>query len=133
VVDWDGDGRPDLLLGDRCGSFRDKPAQTEQEKREERQANDRLPELRRRWAAAFAAYRRLEEAAADETPAARQQRLGRREQLRREVTRYKEEIVAVQSIQERYRPGYQSHGFVWVFLRQPAGAPTAGAKGGPSP
>jgi WD40 repeat protein len=48
-------------LGDRCGSFQGKPDQTEQDKREERRANDRLPDLRRKWATAFRTYRQLEE------------------------------------------------------------------------
>ena len=51
VVDWNGDGRLDLLLGDRCGSFAAKPAQTEEERAEELRAKDRLPELRRAWSA----------------------------------------------------------------------------------
>src|SRR5262249_32639259 len=68
VVDWNGDGRLDLLLGDRCGSFRAKPSQTEQEKEEERKANDRLPELRRKWAAAFREYQQLQNAPASPTP-----------------------------------------------------------------
>jgi hypothetical protein len=120
VVDWDGDGRLDILLGDRCGGFRDKPVQTDQERREERQANDRLPDLRRKWATAFRNYRQIAEAPAEESPDARQRRQRRSDELRREMTRYKDEIAAVQSIQERFQPGYQNHGFVWTFLRQPA-------------
>ncbi len=119
VVDWDGDGRLDILLGDRCGGFRAKPTQTDQEEREERQANDRLPDLRRKWTTAFRDYRNLMGSAAAESAAARQQRQRQCDELRRELIRYKEEIAAVQSIQERYQPGYQSHGFVWAFLRQP--------------
>jgi hypothetical protein len=107
VVDWDGDGRLDLLLGDRCGSCQGKPDQTAQELEEERRANDRLPELRRKWADAFRRYQKEEGARA-------------RDALRAEVQRLKDEIAAVQAIQERYRPGYQSHGFVWLFLRKPA-------------
>ena len=106
VFDWDGDGRPDLLLGDRCGSFHAKPHQTEREKAEERKANDRLPELRQRWADAFRRYRQAE-GAADQGA------------LRAELQRLKDEIAAVQEIQSHYQPGYQSHGFVWVFLRRP--------------
>ena len=106
VADWDGDGRPDLLLGDRCGSFHAKPHQTEREKAEERKANDRLPELRQRWADAFRRYRQAE-GAADQGA------------LRAELQRLKDEIAAVQEIQSHYQPGYQSHGFVWVFLRRP--------------
>lgn len=119
VVDWDGDGRLDILLGDRCGGFRAKPAQSDLEKDEERRANDRLPELRRKWAAAFRIFRELAEPMAGETTVAERERLRLREASRREMVRYKEEIATVQLIQELYQPGYQSHGFVWIFLRQP--------------
>jgi hypothetical protein len=120
VVDWDGDGRLDLLLGDLCGGFNAKPSQTEQEKAEERAANDRLPELRRKWAAAFKLYRQASDGLAGETPAAKQEHAKHLEALRDEVRRLKDEIVVVQEIQGRYRPGYQSHGFVWLFQRKPA-------------
>jgi hypothetical protein len=107
VFDWDGDGRPDLLLGDRCGGFTDKPNQTEQEKEEERKANDRLPELRKKWTDAFQRYQKTDEGKDRDT-------------LRTEVQRLKDEIAAVQEIQSHYKPGHQSHGFVWVFQRKPA-------------
>ncbi len=109
VFDWDGDGRPDLLLGDMCGGFHARPDQTEQEKAEERKANDRLPGLRKRWADAFQRYR----ASKDE---------GEQDRLRAELQRLRDEIVIVQEIQTRYQPGSQSHGFVWLFQRKPAGA-----------
>src|SRR5260370_3181513 len=57
VFDWDGDGRADLLVGDMCGGFHAKPTQTDQEKEEERKANDRLPGLRKQWVPAFHHYR----------------------------------------------------------------------------
>src|SRR5262249_36246002 len=107
VVDWDGDGRLDILLGGRCGGFRAKPVLTDEEKREERQANDRLPDVRRKWATAFGSYNQLAAAPAGETAAARRQRQSRRDELRRAMVRCKDEIAAVQSIQERYQPGYQ--------------------------
>jgi hypothetical protein len=113
AVDWDGDGRLDILLGDRCGGFQSKPSQTEQEKSEERRANDQLPSLRRKWAETFRHYRQL-----DDEPASPQ-----RDMLREQLRRLKEEMVVVQEIQERYRPAYQSHGFVWLFLRKPAVKP----------
>jgi FG-GAP-like repeat len=121
VVDWDGDGRPDLLLGDRCGSFLARAEQTEQEKEDERRANDQLPGLRRRWAAAFDEFRRLRDAPADAPPAGAE-RQARLDELRQTLVRIKEETTRVQDVQTRYRPGYQSHGFVWLFLRKPAAA-----------
>jgi hypothetical protein len=106
VFDWDGAGRPDLLLGDRCGGFNAKPSQTEEEKEEERRANDRLPELRKKWADAFQRYQKAEDAED-------------RDALRTEVQRLKDEIAAVQEIQSHHKPGNQSHGFVWLFRRFP--------------
>jgi hypothetical protein len=121
VVDWDGDGRLDLLLGDRCGAFSAKPSQTTAEQEEERRANDRLPDLRRKWADAFRSYRQAGDGPEGETPAARQERLRTLEAAREDLRRLKDEIVVVQEIQGRYQPGYQAHGFVWLFQRKPKG------------
>jgi hypothetical protein len=118
VFDWKGAGRLDLLLGDCCGSFNAKPNQTESEKAEERKANDQLPDLRRKWADAFGRYRQASVIAAEESPSVRQQRETILQAARAELQRFKDEIVAVQEIQGRYRPGSQSHGFVWLFARQ---------------
>ena len=131
LVDWDGDGRLDILLGDRCGSFRAKPSQTEQEEAEERRANDQLPELRTRWAAAYREYRRWLDAPPADTPAAQQDREDRLTAAREQLRRLKEEIVGVQEIQSRYQPGNQSHGFVWLFLRKPAAKAHPGKDGAP--
>ncbi len=106
VFDWEGTGRPDLLLGDRCGGFNSKPSQTEQEKDEERKAIDRLPGLRKKWADAFQRYRKAEDGKEQDS-------------LRGELQRIKDEIAVVQEIQGHYQPGYQAHGFVWLFARKP--------------
>jgi hypothetical protein len=106
VVDWGGDGRLSLLLGDRCGGFHAKPMQTEQDKEEERKANDRLPELRKKWSDAFQRFQQTTDAKV-------------RDALRTEMVRLKDEIVVVQEIQGRYQPGHQTHGFVWLFQRKP--------------
>jgi hypothetical protein len=107
VFDWDGTGRLALLLGDRCGGFHAKPSQTEQEKAEERRANDKLPELRQNWSATFQRYRKAEDAKEQDA-------------LRAELQRLKDEIAAVQDIQGHFQPGYQSHGFVWLLRRNQA-------------
>jgi hypothetical protein len=120
VVDWNGDGRFDILLGDRCGGFRAKPSQTEQEKQEEHKANDRLPQLRQKWAAAYREYRQLQDTSDGQTSSAQQGRTSRLQALREELRRTKDELVVVQEIQGRYQAGYQAHGFIWLFLRKPA-------------
>jgi hypothetical protein len=120
VVDWDGDGRLDILLGDRCGGFQGKPSQTAEEKAEERRADDQLPRLRQKWAALFREYRQLQDAPEGETPAAGADRARRLDALREDIRRTKDELVVVQEIQGRYEAGSQAHGFVWLFLRKPA-------------
>jgi hypothetical protein len=131
VVDWDGDGRLAILLGDRCGSFQGKPSQTAEEKTEERKANDQLPGLRQRWAALFREYRELQQASGSETPAAGEERTRRLDGLREAIRRTKDEITVVQQIQERYKPEYQTHGFVWLFRRKPSASGTPSATKGP--
>jgi hypothetical protein len=108
VTDWNGDGRLDLLLGDRCGGFSAKPVQSETEKAEEQTAFARLPELRKAWADAFQRYRSLPAQGGDEV----------RESLRRQVLRLKEEISAAQKVAAYYQPQSQAHGFVWIFQRK---------------
>jgi hypothetical protein len=107
VVDWDGDGWPDILLGDYCGSFHGEPSRSETEKAEELSAAALLPGLRKQWAQTFAAYRKAEGKEAAE--------------LRERLTRLKDEIAHLQEFQERFRPQQQSHGFVWLFRRHPPG------------
>jgi hypothetical protein len=80
--------------------------QTEQDKEDERTANDRLPELRKKWSDAFQRFQQTTDAKV-------------RDALRTEMVRLKDEIVVVQEIQGRHQPGHQTHGFVWLFQRKP--------------
>jgi FG-GAP-like repeat len=114
VVDWDGDGRPDLLLGDLCGGCERRPSRTPEEAAEAQEAADRLPELRKGWAAAYKEYA----AAADPLTDADRARM---DDLRARLKRLKDEITRLSDIRDRYRSGYMSHGYVWLFRRLPAG------------
>jgi hypothetical protein len=107
VFDLDGDGRPDLLLGDLGDSFEGRPDTTAEERAEDTSAKALLPGLRLQWADTFRAYRKAKGEEADA--------------LRAKLTRLKDEIAHMQDIQDRYKPRYQSHGFVWLFRRQARG------------
>lgn len=113
VVDWDGDGRLDLLVGDLCGGCERPPMRTPEEATEAREADDRLPELRKEWAAAYKEYA----AAPDPTTDAERRHV---ENLRVRVKRLKDEISRLADIRDRYQSGYMSHGYVWLFRRLPA-------------
>jgi hypothetical protein len=112
VVDWNGDGKLDVLLGDMCSTFLEKPAQTKDEVAEEQAASDRLPGLRQAWTAAFAAY---QQKSAEGKDGAEAKEL---DSLRQRLVGLKDEIAQLQAIRIRYQAGYQHHGFVWLFLRK---------------
>jgi hypothetical protein len=118
VVDWNGDGKPDLLVGDVNGYFQGKPAQTPEEKAEEERAKMRLPNLRREWAAAYKAFTAAQDAPEPADPAARDAHRRKVADLRARVTRLKDELAREQEAEGKYTAGYMHHGYVWVFLRQ---------------
>ncbi len=99
-----GAGRLDLLLGDMCGGFNAKPSQTEQERTDERTANDQLPQLRRQWSETFGRYRQAGAEPAGETARAKSTRLGALDAAREELGRLREEISRVEQIRSSSDP-----------------------------
>jgi hypothetical protein len=118
VADWNGDGRPDLLVGDRCGGFEAKPFQNAGELAEELQALQQLPILRQQWAKAFARYRKVRQSSCGDDASERQQQELR--SLLSRIQHFKDGIVSAQDTIKRYEPRRQAHGFVWLFLRKPS-------------
>jgi hypothetical protein len=116
VTDWDGDGRPDILLGDYCGNFTAKPAQSAADRAAERAAIEQLPKLRGRWSSTFRTYREhLRAGTPRDDPGRHAKEL---ESLRAELTRLRDAITRAQQIAKTYEPQQQCHGFVWLFLRR---------------
>jgi hypothetical protein len=119
VVDWDGDGRLDLLLGDLGGWFEAPPGRTPEEAVEDRAAKDRLPTLRKEWAAAYKEFAAATESPEPADAAARESRRRTVAALRLKVGRLKNELARTQDVEGRYRSQSMSHGYVWLFRRLP--------------
>jgi hypothetical protein len=117
VVDFNGDGQLDLLLGDYGGSFQGRPMQTADEIAEELRSLRELPVLRRNWAEAFSRYRTLL-AQAEVAPSSHGAKV--REKALDEVKGFSKQIAETQKLVMRFEPQYQSHGYVWLFLRKTA-------------
>src|SRR5262249_21589397 len=117
VVDFDGDGKLDLLVGDVCGGFEAKPSTTADEAAEEQDATAQMPALRKEWAAAYKESAALADAPEPSDPAAREAHRQQLDRLRTKVTRLKDEVVRLQDIRDHYQSGYMSHGYVWFFRR----------------
>jgi hypothetical protein len=115
VGNFNEDGQLDLLLGDYGGMFEGRPAQTPAERAEELRSLQQLPQLRQQWSQAYLRYRTLlgqTEASASANAALE------RQQVLEEVKRLNQRIVETQKLVMRYEPQYQSHGWVWLFLRK---------------
>jgi hypothetical protein len=117
VVDWDGDGKLDLLVGDLCGGFEGKPKATADEAAEEKDATEQLPALRKEWAAAYKEFAALSDAAEPTDSTALEAHRTQLARVRTKVTRLKDEIARLQDVRDRYQSGYMSHGYVWLFKR----------------
>lgn len=106
VVDFNGDGRLDLLLGDYCGGFQGKPFQLPEEAAEETAASERLKQARVEWTDAYKALRAASATNRDATSS--------------EVTALREEMVRLQKTLATYAVQSQRHGYVWLFERRAA-------------
>lgn len=118
VVDFNGDGRLDLLLGDRCGGFEARPSQTDSEKQEEHAAARWLPDLRRQWAAIYQVYRQRLKASENASDRDQLEVRAELDALREKLRLLKDEIARAQEIELHYRPQYQTHGYIWLFVRK---------------
>ena len=116
VVDYDGDGRLDLLLGD-YSSVEVKPDQTDDQRARQQQAESKLTDLN-------VQQQRLAVAPDGETPEQRKERQKALRNVQREIIN--ESRSAMTAMQPRRT---EPHGYVWLYLRKDAGR-TAGAQGG---
>jgi len=103
AVDWNGDGRLDLLVGDFATQQPDLPEPTPGEQaawnrlaRDRKAARERYGEL----------FSKLQAAGPQE-----------REQLIADLEKTQEELAR---LQEQFPPEYETHGWVWLFLRRSA-------------
>lgn len=117
VADYNGDGRADLLLGDGCGRFRGAAPQLPHEQRRSEEDRQRLARLRSEWAELFRAYQTKTVAASSPAATVDSRTIA---ELRSAMEDLNARIAEGQADVEYYRPGYHTHGFVWVFLRKPA-------------
>jgi hypothetical protein len=116
VVDWDGDGKLDLLIGDQCGGYDAKPRQNPAEAAEEKEAIEQLAALRKEWAAAYKEFAALSDSPEPAPTALEAYRLEFANAADK-VKRLRDEIVRVQEVRDDYLPREMSHGYVWLFRR----------------
>ncbi len=105
VADWNGDGRPDLLVGDVFYQKPDRPEPTAEEQAEHERIRTELESLRSRSSELY------EKAQGS----SRVQDKDERDKLQKELDEVSERIRSLYSQLPRE---YETHGWVWLFLRK---------------
>jgi hypothetical protein len=129
VVDWNGDGHLDLLVGDFGMTFGEKPKMSEEDKKVEKEANAKLQELQKKLQPFYDEYFKIIQPPSPAEDSAEAKR--EREKKAQEIFNKKE----FQELQKEQQPIFETvrkfqrptnyHGSVWLYLRQ---APAAAAK-----
>jgi hypothetical protein len=124
VVDWNGDGHLDLLVGDFGGIYGERPKLSEQDQKIEQEANSRMQKLQKKMQPFYDEYAKKLKSSTQGNNSAQARR--ERTKKAQEVFRQKEFQQLQQEMQEltetvrtfRRPPLYQGH--VWLYLRKPA-------------
>jgi hypothetical protein len=129
ATDFNGDGRLDLLLGDRSGSIIPRELTEEQEKTLE-EATERLPKVSGERYLLMAKIREAQRAPQDdeedEEPESEEEKQRQDEERQRKLQELQEELQQLAAEYDQCRktikdlgPETVRHGFVWLFLRKP--------------
>lgn len=111
AVDWNGDGRLDLLVGDYATQKPDLPEPTPEEKAKHDKLRKELESVRARFGVLIGKLQ------GDSRVKAKDER----EKLEKEMSDVRQRMSEIQA---KIPPEYENHGWVWLFLRKPAEATT---------
>jgi hypothetical protein len=132
VVDWKGDGKLVLLMGDYG---QERAPVTDADKIAEHRARHDLANLQRDYRKALDKAVELEKVPAKETAKTRKDREKKLQQLRTDVARMqRDEALAQQNLAKLVHP-YSYHGHVWLFQRSlsPGDSASPGSSSSSSP
>jgi hypothetical protein len=113
AVDWNGDGRLDLLVGDFATQKPDRPPPTAAQKAEHDKLQKKLASIQKRWSEL---YNKLH-------GSAKVKDKEDRAKLQKEMDDVSRQM---QQVRGKLPTEYEMHGWVWLFMRKPAEIRTAG-------
>jgi hypothetical protein len=119
VTDWDGDGWPDLLLGDYSYVRGSGVQRAAVDHAEEQKAARQWQRLTGAYLDAQQDLQALEEPPAQETASHKQAREKQVELCRAQLARLERELSKTEQWLQMCQPQAQAHGHVWLFLRRP--------------
>jgi hypothetical protein len=126
VADWDGDGWPDLLLGDFGATRGPEPKLTDADRAEIQKAQAKQQEVVKRYEPLAQKYGQLSKPAANETPEQAQKRQAELKELQAQMQEVGKELGQLYQILQRGQAQLTYTGNVWLFLRTPDKTARAG-------
>jgi hypothetical protein len=126
VADFNGDGRPDLLVGDFSYSQGEQPKLSEADRKARDEAQKGVAEVARKYEPRIQEYVRLQKVPPGETAEARAEREKKFRAAQEKIKEYQAAMEPHQRVLMKFmaRPNYA--GYVWVYLRQPPKSPGGG-------
>lgn len=125
VVDWDGDGRLDLLVGDAGYCQTETVKLTRDEEAARQEAREEYSRLFKEYEPLLQKQRKLYQAPADESAEARAQRQKDLKEVQKKLLVFEEKTQPLFRAMNKGQPKLEWHGHVWLYLRKPAREPTA--------
>ena len=117
VTDWNGDGRPDLLVGDFATQKPNLPRPTPEQKAEQDKLRAELAPIQQR-------YQELSQKYFNDRSGTKRSK-EEREKLMKDMN---DTMQKMMELRNKLPPEYENHGWVWLFLRKGADG-TAAANG----
>jgi hypothetical protein len=130
VTDWNGDGWPDLLVGDFNSWSGPPPKLTDADRKAQQEAQEKLQAvfMDKEYIALVQEQVKLLQPPPDETAEARATRAKRLRELEKSLLPIQQKIAAAQKEVQRFFPEYHYQGNVWLFLRRPPEAKSSPAE-----
>src|SRR5262245_758008 len=119
VADWNGDGWPDLLLGDFNSFTTPPPKLTDEDKKAQKEALAKQQEIFKDYVPLVQEQFKLQKPTPGESDEARAEREKRLRELAKQLQPIQEKLTEVQKELQRFAPEFRYQGNVWLFLRRP--------------
>jgi hypothetical protein len=119
VVDWNGDGRLDLLVGDFSYSWGEAPKLTEKDRATQKELQAKAQKLQKVLQPMYREMARLEDKAAKAgTPEAQAEAKKKVDEIGKKYQKEMEEQSKVYTALRKFERPMHYHGYVWLYLRK---------------
>jgi hypothetical protein len=122
VVDYNGDGALDLLVGDFSSVQGSAPELTAKEKEAVAKAREGYDKLFQKYRALFEEQQKLNNPSDKETSAAQAEREKKLKEIQEKLQPFQEEAQKLYPVMAKGQPKWEYRGHVWLYLRKPGKA-----------